>query len=44
MFIQKLKQFCGKRFQVNTHTDQVQKAKNVNPIVKLRNTNTNNKD
>lgn len=44
MFIQKLKQFCGKRFQVNTQTDQVQKAKNVNPIVKLRNTNTNNKD
>lgn len=44
MFIQNLKQFCSKRFQVNTHIDQVQKAKNVNPIAKLRNTNTNNKD
>lgn len=31
MFIQILKQFCTKRFQVSTHIDQAWKVKNVNP-------------
>lgn len=44
MFIQNLKQFCSKKFQVNTHIDQAWKAKNVNSVAKLRSKNTSNKD